>query len=173
MRRNSDADVHRIFQRDKFHGSDRGHLSTRVSGVHREFATTSDELNARDAGELREDLVGVLPHRAAKLQRRESITVTHRVGIRRAGIEALANHQHRLAMGRSARADPPDVGAERHVAGGLLPHEEELIIFAPDVGSTASDCVRAGRGIVFSGTAGRGLPDAARAREDSQIVCLR
>ena len=65
------------------------------------------------------------------------------VGVDGVRIERLANHQDGFAVGIAPFADEVDVGAERHVAGHLLPDEVKVVDAEPEIRAAAGDGVDA------------------------------
>src|ERR1700730_5954057 len=85
----------------------------------------------------------------AVLQRRQAITVERHVGINRIRVQALAHHEHGLAMLVSACAQERDVGCQTGVALNFLPGEMEGVGRGPNVLATAADCVCSLGRVVF------------------------
>ena len=73
------------------------------------------------------------------------------VSVGRIRIEALAEHQHRLAMLVPAAAQERDVGRQRDITGDFLPDELEGIRPVPYVLAAAADVVALFGLVVLSG----------------------
>ena len=85
----------------------------------------------------------------AVLQRRQAIAVERHVGINGIRVQALAHHQHGLAMLVSAFAQERDVGRQTGVALNSLPGEMEGVGRGPNVLAAAADGVGSLGRVVF------------------------
>ena len=80
-----------------------------------------------------------------------AVAVDSEVDEWRVGVEALAQHDHRLAV-RIAVGQECGRGGDREVAGDLAPDVVELIGPAPDVCPGAGDLVLPGGGVELRGS---------------------
>src|ERR1700687_6471729 len=113
---------------------------------------------------------------SAVLQRRQALAVERHVGINGIRVQALAHHQHGLAMLVSAFAQEPDVGCQTGVALNFLPGEMEGVGRGPNVLATAADCVASLGRVVFqsarvenAANIGMTLKDARRRRACPEV----
>ena len=61
------------------------------------------------------------------------------VGVRRIGIQTLANQQTRFAVGVAARAGPLNVRRQRDVARQFFPNEMKRVVGGPHIFPAAAD----------------------------------
>jgi hypothetical protein len=102
-----------------------------------------------------------------ELHRRQPITVDGEMDERGIGVEALAEHDHRLAV-RVPVAEKSGGGGDGEVAGHLARDVVELIRSAPDVGAGAGDLVLSGCRIELRGSLQRRRADVVGPGEDAQ-----
>ena len=102
------------------------------------------------------------------LKRREAITVDDGVGVRRVGLQTLANQQTRFAVGIAARADPANVRRERDLARHFFPDEMKCIVGEPHIFSSTGDEISLFRRIIFDRAGPEDVANVAVALERSE-----
>ncbi len=90
--------------------------------------------------------------RAAELEGNVAVAVDGDVGVRRGGIERLADEEDAFFEREDASGGKGDVGGQGSVAGEAGPGEVEGVGGAPHVRAAASEAVVAGGGIIGGGT---------------------
>ncbi len=103
----------------------------------------------------------------AILQRSQAVPVQRRVRVRRIGIQALADHEHRFSVFVHALPEKGDVRRQRDVAGHLLPRELESIVAEPHIPAASGNRVAPFRRVVFHGTRVKNRSDIPAALEDA------
>src|SRR5467141_2526377 len=103
----------------------------------------------------------------AILQRSQTAAMQRRVRVRRIGIQALADHEHRFSVFVRALPEKGDVRRQRDVAGHFLPRELESVASKPHVLAAAGDRVASFRRVVFHGTRVKNRSNVSAALEDA------
>ena len=166
MRRDADADVERIGERD-LHDAAGEHKISAVGEVHVEVLAALHDPGALGGGLIGLHLVRGGALFGAGLQGRQSHAVHRDIGVCGILVQALAHHQHAFAMFVPARADEGDVRGQGYIAGDLFPDVVEIVFHGPDVVAAPGDGVGSGGGVIIDRAGMQNHADVPVAFENS------
>src|SRR5579872_894352 len=120
---------------------------------HRKLIAALGNAHAFWRPKMRNNLMRHIPLFQPVLQRGQSVPMARHIHVGRIRVQALADHEHRFAMGVSARVQKRDVRRQGHVAADLPPRKLERVLPQPHVLAAARQRVRS-RGAVKGGRPG-------------------
>ena len=135
------ADVERLLKRDADGRPREARFFALGRQVHHHVFAPLDDAEPPGRRHVGLHFVRGSPPGLAKLQRRQPVAVQGDVDVGRIGLQALADHQARLAMLFPASADKRNVGRQREVARSLLPDIVKGVTCRPHVFAAAGDRV--------------------------------
>ena len=145
VRADAEADVERLLESDPHRGSREFQdpaPEARYIRTYFPLFSMPQPLRGRD---VRLNLVRGGTLGLAELQRGQPVAVQRGINIGRVGIQALADHQARLAMRLGTGAEECDVGRQREVARSLLPGVVERVAVAHMFCRCRPRCISRGR----------------------------